>query len=592
MVYDAGKAFKRIEQELIDSMMINMKNHRLEEDATGLEWEQWQAVQLQELEKYKRRNAKRYPKQFDKINDNIKNAIIKAKATGKMQEEIAILEALKKGFVTPKRPKNLSGSFFRVNERKMNALLEAVEHDMKKAEYAVLRHVDDQYRQIIFQSQVYANSGAGTYEKAVDMASKDFLQRGINCVEYKNGARVNIADYASMAIRTSTKRAYLQGEGEKRNEWGISTVIMNKRGNACPKCIPFEGKILIDDVWSGGSADDGPYPLMSAAISAGLYHPNCKDVHSTFFPGVSPEPEKTFTKKELEDVEERQRLENKAQHAKRQEQRFARLSQFSLDEDNVQNYTAKKAEWENNKNRTYQRLKAFEEEKGFVLEGLENRIYKNSANEMDLMARSKLFAVGDDIRVRAKRVSGTEYDFWAQDSTKKIRQTIENVERILPELSEYKMPRIIFVKKSKIPGLAGYDYKQDILFISDELHSEEYFKNTLSNNYFAAKSIKDTLIHELTHKQHWDSAKEFYKVNKKSYNNLEEAMKSLNSPLTSYVKRQVLYDLTYVLRVSRNAGDAFSIGNIKELVAEVAVLKNEIEDVELYKKVKEVLSWK
>lgn len=307
---------------------------------------------------------------------------------------------------------------------------------------------------------------------------------------------------------------------------------------------------------------------------------------------MSSEPEKTFTKKELEDVEERQRLENKAQHAKRQEQRFARLSQFSLDEDNVQNYTAKKAEWENNKNRTYQRLKAFEEEKGFVLEGLENRIYKNSANEMDLMARSKLFAVGDDIRVRAKRVSGTEYDFWAQDSTKKIRDTIANVERILPELSEYKIPRIIFVKKSKIPGLAGYEYKKDMLFISDELHSEEYFKNTLANNYFAAKSIKDALIHELTHKQHWDSAKEFYKVNKKSYNNLEEAMKSLNSPLTSYVKRQVLYDLTYVLRVSRNAGDAFAIGNIKELVAEVSVLADEIEDVELYKKVKEVLSWK
>lgn len=373
MVYDAGKAFKRIEQELIDSMMINMKNHRLEEDATGLEWKQWQAVQLQELEKYKRRNAKRYPKQFDKINDNIKNAIIKAKATGKMQEEIAILEAVKKGFVTPKRPKNLSGSFFRVNERKMNALLEAVEHDMKKAEYAVLRHVDDQYRQIIFQSQVYANSGAGTYEKAVDMASKDFLQRGINCVEYKNGARVNIADYASMAIRTSTKRAYLQGEGEKRNEWGISTVIMNKRGNACPKCIPFEGKILIDDVWSGGSADDGPYPLMSAAISAGLYHPNCKDVHSTYFPGVSSEPEKTFTKKELEDVEERQRLENKAQHAKRQEQRFARLSQFSLDEDNVQKYTFRRKKWTNARDDAERSLESFEEEKGFDL----RRLYRN-----------------------------------------------------------------------------------------------------------------------------------------------------------------------------------------------------------------------
>lgn len=54
---------------------------------------------------------------------------------------------------------------------------------------------------------------------------------------------------------------------------GISTVIMNKRANACPKCLPFVGKVLIDDVWSGGDASDGNYPLMSSAIAAGLYHP-------------------------------------------------------------------------------------------------------------------------------------------------------------------------------------------------------------------------------------------------------------------------------------------------------------------------------
>lgn len=40
----------------------------------------------------------------------------------------------------------------------------------KCAETAVLRKADDDYRKAIFNAQVYANSGAGTYEKAVDMA--------------------------------------------------------------------------------------------------------------------------------------------------------------------------------------------------------------------------------------------------------------------------------------------------------------------------------------------------------------------------------------------------------------------------------------
>lgn len=102
-----------------------------------------------------------------------------------------------------------------------------------------------------------------------------------------------------MAIQTASKRAYLTGEGEMRQSWGISTVIMNKRANACPKCLPFVGKVLIDDVWSGGKASDGPYPLMSSAMAAGLYHPNCKDVHTTYFPELDDEPDSKFPRKSL-----------------------------------------------------------------------------------------------------------------------------------------------------------------------------------------------------------------------------------------------------------------------------------------------------
>ena len=36
----------------------------------------------------------------------------------------------------------------------------------------MLRMVNDQYRRIIYNAQVYANTGAVTYEKAVDMATK------------------------------------------------------------------------------------------------------------------------------------------------------------------------------------------------------------------------------------------------------------------------------------------------------------------------------------------------------------------------------------------------------------------------------------
>ena len=367
MAYDVSKAFERIENDLLDSMIRNLGRHKAEETAEGFEWEQWQVAQLKELERFKRANAKKYGREFANINSKISTAIQEAYRQGMDDEEMSILEAIKNGFEFNSGKDNLGASFFAINERKLNALLNSVEHDMKTAEHAVLRYTDDQYRRTIFDAQVAANTGAKTYEQSVDMATKDFLSRGITCIQYSNGAMVNIVSYTDMAIRTATKRAYLMGEGVKRQEWGVHTVILNKRSNACPLCMPFEGKVLIDDVWSGGSADDGPYPLLSSAMAAGLYHPNCKDKHTTYFPGISSEPEKIFTNQELDDIKERQLLDNKVQYAKRQEKRFSRLSQFSLDEDNVQKYTLRAEEWSKLKSNAEENLKYFEAEKGYKL---------------------------------------------------------------------------------------------------------------------------------------------------------------------------------------------------------------------------------
>lgn len=355
--YDLAEAFQRIENELIASMIRNMDRHRAEETKEGYNWSMWQVEQLKALEKYKRKNQKKYQKQFKSINSQIEHLIRQARMKGNMKQEIRILQAIRKGWKTHGRngtPAHdaMTAEFFKLNDRKLDALIEATTHDMEAAETAVLRKANDDYRKAIFNAQVYANTGAGTYEKAVDMATKDMLSRGLNCVMYANGARHTLSDYADMAIRTASKRAYLQGEGEKRQEWGFATVIMAKRGNPCPKCLPFVGKVLIDDVWSGGSKDGVDpetgkrYPLMSYAISKGLYHPRCKDSHTTYFPGISTADD-TWTKEELENVGLQSQQEVRQQYTKRQEEKYSRLAEYSLDPDNKQIYGRKASEWRN-----------------------------------------------------------------------------------------------------------------------------------------------------------------------------------------------------------------------------------------------------
>lgn len=335
--YDISKAFKRIEEELIASMMRNLDHHRAMETDEGIEWTQWQVEQLSALQRYRVNNEKKYGKEFAKINKAIPQLIRMARAEGNMDQEAALMEAAAKGAKISPQDTPMTAEFFGINDRKIDALVNATINDMTQAEYAVLRKANDDYRQIIYDAQVYANVGGTTYEKAVDMATKDFLSRGIQCIEYSNGAKHTIEDYSDMAIKTATKRAYLTGEGEMRNKWGEHLVIINKRTDACPKCMPFAGKIMIDDVWSGGTAEDGPYPLLSTAIAAGLYHPRCRDSHTTYFPGISTPPE-GYKKEELKEREAAYDADQKQKAAEKNAEKYERLEKYSLDLENKSLY--------------------------------------------------------------------------------------------------------------------------------------------------------------------------------------------------------------------------------------------------------------
>lgn len=342
--YDIGKAFEEIENELIDSMMRNFSRHRAEETKEGYNWAQWQAEQLKALEEYRKTNAQKFGKQFKSINSKVEEMIHTARADGNAEQELKILEAIKNGF-TPNMPTGAStGEFFKVNDRKLNALFKSTTDDLKRAETAVLRMSNDKYRKAIFNAQVYANTGAGTYEKAVDMACKDMLNAGLNCVEYKNGARHTLSDYADMAIKTANKRAYLRGEGEERAKYGLSLVVVNSRQGGCPDCAKYIGRVFIDDVYSNGKKSDGDYPLLSTAIAEGLFHPRCKDSTSTHYPEID-DLGGPLSDDELAELDRQRGLEEKQQYAERQAQRFDRRAKYSLDEDNQRFAKARADEW-------------------------------------------------------------------------------------------------------------------------------------------------------------------------------------------------------------------------------------------------------
>ena len=287
-------------------------------------------------------------KYFSTINTQIAEVLKKANETGQMEQEAAILEAIQGGhkIYNYEGAKSLRAQFFKINERKLNALIKATTNDMAKAETAMLRKANDEYRKIIFNAEAFYNTGVGTLPQCVDMATKDFLSKGITCVEYANGAMVGIDVYSRMALRTAQTRAYLAGESVKRDEWGINTVIVNKRGVACPMCLQWVGKVYYDDVWGSTPVPPKPkYPRLSTAIAGGLYHPNCKDIHTTYFEGISSQP-KPMTKKEVAEANRVYALEQRQRYNERQIRKYKRLWDGSVDPENALRYKEKLHEWQ------------------------------------------------------------------------------------------------------------------------------------------------------------------------------------------------------------------------------------------------------
>ena len=283
--YDIRAIFEKMELDLISSMTRNLKHHESEEDKEGFQWEQWQRSKLRALNKYRQENKLILDNHIDSIEEDVnkelesnynkglnrisnvinklKSLFIKNKSKNKVQDfknhtkkispnvvnnlSIEFPEDIsEKGYIN--EPKE--NQFFNMNDKKLKALQESVNDDIKKANATILRKMDDVYRQTIYKTHVYLQSGAVSLNQAIDMATKDFLNTGINSITYKDGKQVNIASYVEMCLRTASHRATLLGEGKKRDEYGIYTVVVSAHANTCPMCAAWQGKVLIDDVFS------------------------------------------------------------------------------------------------------------------------------------------------------------------------------------------------------------------------------------------------------------------------------------------------------------------------------------------------------
>lgn len=631
MNYDIAEALRKMEEELIQSMKRNLQRHLKEEDAEGFDWTQWQAEKLNSIARYRAQNRHIIGSYISTIPQQIEDMIRQSYETGKQQEEIRILKAIRQGYLAAAGTAGeVSTGFFTVNERKLNALVKATQGEMHKAVSSILRYQDDIYRQTIFRSAAQFNMGGKTLGQAVDAAVQDFLAQGIRNIRYKDGRYVNIASYAEMALRTANLRANIQGEAAKRDAWGICTVKLSAHGSACPKCIPWQGKVYYDDVYGSVPVPkDGKYPLLSTAIAGGALHPNCKNGVHTWFEGIN-QPPREMTQEEIDEANRRYDLEQQQRYCERNVRKYKRLKLGAIDPENAAKYAAQEQAWRKRLNSLvkenkdvlrmdYRRLKVYDApappagkpaavppapkpkaakakahtesvSSGHAVEvtppatkdnGGTGKTYSPEKITPDYMSRftpkysDQATLTSGNIHMNVKKVANSRYQMYADaDADRKnkaVRLTEKTLSAIQPELPEgFQIPKVAVVdfQKHRLNpnAIAGYDKITDTMYMNSIYDSSEKILKYV--NLIPGQFANNTEYAPILH----ELGHKFYEdcIERLAISEnigYNESRKKIDRRIFDYIKKQDNPDYLLCF-VSGYASDGESSGKFTEIIAE------------------------
>ena len=355
---DIAKIFEEIELRLIASLKRNLSRHKAEEEKEGFEWSAWQAEKLNNIDNFRKENAQIADEYVDVIDDETRQLMTNQFHEGEHTAEQSVIDVSESGVNVPDVPAQPQppeaptaipdDHFFGVNKPKMDKLMEDVTTLEKTALTAAVRNMDDVYRTTLNKVQLMMGTGSITLNEAIDLATRDFLDKGINCIVYADGRRVNIADYVRMALRTTSTRATLQGAAKRFAELGYDTVLISQYGGCSETCEPYQGKVYIDDVftiWNGArSGDFGKsnycdkwFMLLSVAIRGGLFHPNCRHTMGQYIEGLTKIPKPIPAEK----IREQRELEEKQRAMERKIRALKRKVEGTQDEKKVKEYKRK-----------------------------------------------------------------------------------------------------------------------------------------------------------------------------------------------------------------------------------------------------------
>jgi hypothetical protein len=163
-----------------------------------------------------------------------------------------------------------SKSFSRSNKNSIKILAENTYNALNNITYSISRQRDD----ILREAGLRGVAGIIEGSENIRTASNNLIMRiegqGFFNVTYSNGRKVPARVYATMVARTTSGEAFRLGTADRMVGYDYDLIdVVGVTSYPKSPCIPFEHKTLSLNGKTKG------YITLSAARSAGLFHPNC-----------------------------------------------------------------------------------------------------------------------------------------------------------------------------------------------------------------------------------------------------------------------------------------------------------------------------
>ncbi|MFH9823019.1 phage minor capsid protein [Streptomyces bobili] len=216
--------------------------------------------------------------------------------------------------------------------RAVDRLASALVQETGATHTRILRTGLDVYRQVIADATSAPLLGATTRREAAARALAKFADRGVVGFVDRSGKAWNLTSYVEMATRSALGRAAVQAHTEQLAAYSVDLVIVSDAPEECPRCKPWEGKVLRREGASGPGTVEVEHATedermvrvrvagsLPEARAAGLFHPNCRHSVAIYLPGLTqpPAPKKDRSRATYEQSQQQRYLERQIRAWKR-----------------------------------------------------------------------------------------------------------------------------------------------------------------------------------------------------------------------------------------------------------------------------------